>query len=163
MRSAKKKVKHGKYSVEVHSGKYITQYMKKYKFYEFFSFVNVIIFVINPCGPYSRFVGVESCVKLCFRSFVSIRSNLWFITYLVRQIYCHCFCCLAVCCLYFLYKKEIQFSSFLKKLKTGLKGLQLNQKCFENLQLIYLWFTLRPDKTRLKLFIFTIVHNMIFC
>ena len=28
-------------------------------------FINVI-FVIDPCGPYSRFIGAESCVKVCF-------------------------------------------------------------------------------------------------
>ena len=32
-------------------------------------FINVIIFVINPCGPYSKFVGAESCVEICFGSF----------------------------------------------------------------------------------------------
>ena len=29
-----------------------------------FVFINVIIFVINPCDPYSRFVGAESRVYL---------------------------------------------------------------------------------------------------
>ena len=41
-----------------------------------FGFVNVIIFVINPCDPYLRFVGAGSCVKVCFGSFGSIYTNL---------------------------------------------------------------------------------------
>ena len=46
-----------------------------------FDFINVIIFPINPCGPHSRFVEAESCVKVCFGSFGSARTNLRSITY----------------------------------------------------------------------------------
>ena len=44
-------------------------------------FIKVIIFVINLCGPYSRFVRAESFVKVCFGSFGSIPTDLSSITY----------------------------------------------------------------------------------
>ena len=37
-----------------------------------FDFINVIIFVINPCDPYSRFIWAESYIKVSFESFGSI-------------------------------------------------------------------------------------------
>ena len=52
-----------------------------YRFFPF-GFINSVIFVINPCGSYSRFVGEESCVKVCFESSGSKFTNLRSITYL---------------------------------------------------------------------------------
>ena len=46
-----------------------------------FGFIHVIVFVINPCEPYARFIGVESCVKVCFESFGPILTNLQSISY----------------------------------------------------------------------------------
>ena len=44
--------------------------------------------------------------KRLFESFESIRTNWRSVTYyLVGQGYCHYFCCLADCCLYFFYKR----------------------------------------------------------
>ena len=40
-----------------------------------FGFINVIIFIINPCGPYSGFVGAGSGIKVCFGLFGSIRTT----------------------------------------------------------------------------------------
>ena len=64
-----------------------------------FYFYKCYFFVINPCGPYSRLAGAESCVKVSFGSFGSIRTNLRSIIYLVCQKYCYCFRCLVVCCI----------------------------------------------------------------
>ena len=52
--------------------------VKKQHMYCFlpFVFIEVIIFAINPCGSYSRFVGAVSCVKVYFESPESIRTNL---------------------------------------------------------------------------------------
>ena len=60
--------------------------LKKQHMYRFFpfGFINSIIFVINPCGSYSRFVGEESCVKVWFESSGSKFTNLRSITYLDR-------------------------------------------------------------------------------
>lgn len=52
---------------------------------------------------------VDSCIKVYFEPFGSMRTNLWSITYLVLQGYCFYF--LVVCCLYF-FKNNRQFSSF---------------------------------------------------
>ena len=84
-------------------------YCRKQDMYCFFPFglINVIISAFNPCDPYSRFVGAESCIKVCFRSFGSIHTNLWSSTYLARRSCCHYFFCLAVCCLHFFYKNDI--------------------------------------------------------
>ena len=68
-----------------------------------------MIFVINPCGPYSRYVGVESCGKVCFGSFGSIHTNLQSISYL--------FCCLVASNLYFFLKKDLVFFQNLKCLR----------------------------------------------
>ena len=38
-------------------------------------FINVIIFAISPCGPYSRLVGGKSYVIVFFKSFGSILTN----------------------------------------------------------------------------------------
>ena len=53
-------------------------YCRKQAMYCFFpfGFINVIISAFNPCDPDSRFVGAESCKKVCFRSFGSIHTNL---------------------------------------------------------------------------------------
>ena len=49
-----------------------------------FGFINSIIFVINPCGSYSRLVGEELYAEVCFGSSGSKFTNLRSITYLVR-------------------------------------------------------------------------------
>ena len=82
----------------------ISKKSKKIKSFQIeytFGFINVIIFVVNQCGPYSRFVGAESCLKILGGSFGSIHTNLQSITYMVCQSYFYYFCCSIVCCLYF--------------------------------------------------------------
>ena len=84
-------------------------YCKKQHMYCFFpfGFMNVIIFVINPCRSYLKFAGAELWVKVCFGSFGSIRTNLRrSVACLVRQSYCNYLYCLVFCCLYFSYKKD---------------------------------------------------------
>ena len=44
-------------------------------------FIKVIIFVINLCGRYSRFVRAESFLKVCFGSFGSIPTDSSSVTY----------------------------------------------------------------------------------
>ena len=44
-------------------------------------FINAINFVIDPCGSYSRFIGAESCVKVCFGFYGSECTNLQSIAY----------------------------------------------------------------------------------
>ena len=100
-------------------------YCKKQHMYCFllFVFIEVIIFAINPCGSYSRFVGAESCVKVYFESLESIRTNLWWrITFWVCQSYCNYFYCLIVCCLYFLENiRRLSYFSEFKMITAKLK------------------------------------------
>ena len=91
-----------------------------------FGFINVIIFVINLCDPYSRFVGADSCVKVCFGAFGLIRTNLWLITYQFTKVIVTIFIVwLSVVNIFS--KKRDSFVLF-----QSLKWLWLNQKKFEH-------------------------------
>ena len=93
-----------------------------------FCFYKRYFFCHKSMWPLSKNLWSRVMHKRLFGSFGSIRTNWRSITWLVRQSYCqsycHCFCRLAVCCIFFY--KNIQFSSFLKMLKTGLKWLRVN-------------------------------------
>ena len=41
-----------------------------------FGLINVVLFGINLCGPYSWFAGSESCVIVCFGSFLITYNQL---------------------------------------------------------------------------------------
>ena len=92
-----------------------------YRFFPF-GFIKIIIFVINPCDPYLRFVGAESCAKVCLdhldqyiltsdqllTQFAKVIATISIVQLSVVYIFC--------------IKKDSSF--FKKKVKTGLKWLR---------------------------------------